>query len=113
MALLTHPNRINEILYVLPEESVECLTFVLERGGWVELAILESKYDSISDDGWYWVKKPPFSTIGMLRRHGFLFVGEDEIEGYFMQVVIVPKDLRQLLCSILNEMETNESINKK
>ncbi|MGQ9778393.1 MAG: tetratricopeptide repeat protein [Bacillota bacterium] len=88
--IITDPGR---ALKGLSPKARECLRHLLGEGGWARLDLLEERFGSISEDGFYWSKEPPRSPLGELRLRGLAYIGRAKDEGGH-KVAVVPEDLR-------------------
>ena len=53
-------------------------------------------------DGWFWEEEPPTSTLGRLRVHGLVFVGDRSEKGRNHRTVVIPEDLRETISACLD-----------
>ncbi|MGB8644761.1 MAG: hypothetical protein WCF84_05960 [Anaerolineae bacterium] len=98
---LTDPVRLHAIIAKRPIEQRLELKRVLDAGGWIRLAALTEEFGSQTGDQWFWNEKPPTSTLGQLRVHGLVFIGQALIGKKKTHVAVVPTDLRAPLSEIL------------
>ncbi|MCL6614900.1 MAG: tetratricopeptide repeat protein, partial [Firmicutes bacterium] len=85
----------------LSTKARECLRYLLGEGGWARLDLLEERFGSTAEDGFYWSKEPPRSPLGELRLRGLVYIGRAKMEGGQHKVAVVPEDLRGPLEVIL------------
>ncbi|BCX03018.1 MAG: hypothetical protein KatS3mg053_0956 [Candidatus Roseilinea sp.] len=109
VASLTSKDELRRCVTELPPRARAALRCVIDNGGWMRLADLTRDFGSMDGDGWFWDEEPPTSCLGELRRRALLFIGrtsrtKDGKPGKRMfKVAVVPKDIRDLLRSILSE----------
>lgn len=84
----------------LPSDSLDAITFILERDGWVKSGAITRRFGK-EDPGWFWEKHPPEGTIGVLRVHGLVFVGRAGFSGRRYKIFSIPVELREELEEIL------------
>jgi len=95
-------NNLQEVVGSLSDSEREALIFVLGNGGWVKHGQLARAFGEEKGDGWWWLDKPPTSTIGRLRLSALLFVGRAPVGTRRYKVAVVPKELREDLSVALN-----------
>ncbi|MFH1200637.1 MAG: hypothetical protein V1708_06225 [Candidatus Micrarchaeota archaeon] len=105
IASVLKTGKVTEILGGLPKESGDALAFVLERGGIVKYSQLSDKFGD--EDSFFWNERPPKSAAGLLRLHGFLYVGKMALDnsGRLYRVALVPQELRELLSAACREWD--------
>lgn len=109
VAALTSKEALRRCVIGLPPRARAALRRVIDHGGWMRLADLTRDFGAMDGDGWFWDEDPPTSCLGELRRRALLFVGRTSLtkEGRpgkrLFKVAVVPKDIRDLLKSILSE----------
>lgn len=108
-ASLTTPEELRRCVLDLPAHARAALRRVIENGGWMRLSELTRDFGLMDGDGWFWDEEPPTSSLGELRLRGLLFVGKTSLtkEGKsgkrLSKVAVVPKDIRDLLRTILSD----------
>ncbi|EEG77277.1 plasmid pRiA4b ORF-3 family protein [Dethiobacter alkaliphilus] len=86
----------------LSEDEKELLGYVLDKGGWVRLSSVATKFGSMEGDGFYWLEKKPEGTLARLWCHGLVMVGSAKINKRRVTFVMVPVDLQERLEQLLN-----------
>lgn len=96
---------LRQIWQALPLPSREMLAWILtEQGGWVTVQRLSKRYGVDRDISWWWNDgQEPVTPLGLLRFHGLVYVGRDEIRGRRCRIAAVPVDLRAKLRRIVAE----------
>jgi len=94
--LLDLPN----IVKNLSEKPKGVLRLILDEGGFTKYSKLKNYDDEM--DFWWNEHGAPKSTIGSLRAQALLFVGKMPFGGKMFKVVLIPKELRDQLKSLLN-----------
>ncbi|MCS6849105.1 MAG: hypothetical protein RMN52_15485 [Anaerolineae bacterium] len=109
VASLTSKDELRRCVTELPPRARAALRRVVDNGGWMRLADLTRDFGSMDGDGWFWDEVPPTSCLGELRRRALLFVGrtsrtkDGKLGKRMFKVAVVPRDIRDLLRSILSE----------
>ena len=81
----------------LSPKARECLRHLLGEGGRARLDLLEDRFGSTAEDGFYWSEEPPRSPLGELRLRGLVYIGRAKKETGRPKVAVVPEDLRGAL----------------
>jgi hypothetical protein len=94
--VLINSQRLNDLVNnTLPKDSQQALSYIKQKGDVVKYKDIVKKYpDDINID---WEKDLPKSPIGLLRRHGLVIVGRMLINNRFYKVILIPKEISQLL----------------
>jgi len=99
---LTEPARLRRVVREkLGEKERELLSRLLEKDGRSASSSITRRFGSDEDDGWFWNESPPTSVLGRVRVHGLAFVGRTELSGRLCRTVLVPRELRNELRTIL------------
>ena len=100
------------ILASLPQKPKEALRILLDNGGYANYGKLKEFDDEVS---FWWVDKPPRSTIGILRVNGLLAVGKMPINSRMYKVALIPEDIRdEVKKHITNSLDTKQvTFNRK
>jgi len=103
VARLTDASHLARLIAGLTPQGREVLRRVIDVGGWIKLGELTREFGSQDGDGLFWNEQSPKSPIGQVRARGLLFVGKAGIGGRNYKVAVIPKDLREMLASILSD----------
>lgn len=90
-----------KIVGKLSRDEIECLSVLLNSGGFCEYARMSEQFGPQGIDDYWWTQKQPRSTIGRLRLKGLCTVGIIKKNSEQQKMVIIPKDLRNNIKTIV------------
>lgn len=102
VARLSDEGALAQIISALPDEARRALAIAMAAGGWMKYGQLTRQVGDEGPDSYFWGERPPASAIGHLRVRGLVLVGRLAIGGRNWKVVVVPKELRPGLASVLS-----------
>jgi len=92
----------------LPDDALDLLAFLLELGGSVPITRCSKRFGADGDGRYLWGIAPPGSRLGHLRAVGLAFVATEEHGKRGRRSVVVPRELREPLARVLQELSEED-----